>query len=219
MPHDVTRWKRVTYLFLSAVTCGQTDSYSVCTLLCTDVKVADGTMQRVSLLPVRGPNFIFPAWRQYRECNFVFLSVPPGRRPLPFTFCFGSLFNYCRINEHKVGATENVWRNEFHQSSHSLFHCTKKHLLRPLRGSVDDVAINFRRPSTPGLMSWGRMRTFGPCWQCDKYLDKVAAVHWISVTYEIVSDGVGDVNHITIKEDAPNGRVRRQVTLCTKHHV
>ena len=39
------------------------------------------------------------------------------------------------------------------------------------------------------------------------YLDKTAAVHWISVTHEIVFDSVGDVNHLAIKEDAQNGRV------------
>jgi len=36
--HDVRRWKRVTHLSLSAVTCGQTDSDSAYALLCTDVK-------------------------------------------------------------------------------------------------------------------------------------------------------------------------------------
>jgi len=35
MLHDLTRWKRVTYLFLSAVTRGQTDSDSAYVLLCT----------------------------------------------------------------------------------------------------------------------------------------------------------------------------------------
>jgi hypothetical protein len=131
----VTRWKRVTYLFVSVVACGQTDSDSAYALLCTDVKVADGTVQRVSLLRVRCHSFIFPARKQYTESNFVFLSVLPGRCRDSASYCtatttlhilFNLLFAYCPINEHHiVGATENVRKDELPQSSHSLIHFAK----------------------------------------------------------------------------------------------
>lgn len=116
--HDVTSWRRETYLFLSAVTSGQTDPDSAYELLCTEVKVADGTVQWLALLPMRGPGFIFPARIQSMECIFVFLSVIPRRCRGIASYCtatsilhiiFNLLFTYCPINEHHVvGATENV---------------------------------------------------------------------------------------------------------------
>ena len=90
VPHDVTRWKRVTHSFLGAVTCGSTDglAFSVHPAVCRRKGCGrHGTVQRVSLLPLRGPNFIFPAWRHYAECNFIFLSVLPGRNRGSASFC------------------------------------------------------------------------------------------------------------------------------------